>query len=136
MGDKKYGYFHNHGGRSNGKECNFSHNTPPKAVLDKMEKPSGKCRLRSEGPKDKAKAKARAKSKGWAVATPDGQEPGQPSTNKQEHKFGGLQKLWCPFHLKGKRNGGKDCPLPHVSQMAMPVLQAAIAKNKKKKDAK
>ena len=70
------------------------------------------------------------------MATSEGSGQGQrqqvPAKGGQEPKFGGLQKLWCPFYLKGKCTGGGDCPLPHVSDEAKNSLQAAIATNKKK----
>jgi len=104
-GDKKYCYFHNHGGCSKGKECHFSHDTPQQAILDKMEKLSGRSRSRSEGPKAKAKAKVRAKSRGRAMATPDGQEQGHPRPASLSRSSEGCRSFGAHSILRARAAG-------------------------------
>ena len=132
---RRFCYFFNHGG-CNREGCNFSHDTPPRAVKEGMTEPPSRSKSpggRRPDPKAKAKAKPRAKStpRGKAApaappppAAPAPRAPREKSTGPS--KFGGMKKLWCPFFIKGTCNKGDNCPMPHVNEDAKKALQAAV----------
>ena len=122
-------WFHNNGGCTRN-PCNFSHDTPPKAVKDAMTRPS---RSQSPGGKGPGKGKSKAKAKACpAPPEPVGERPERANGGGgNTKKFGGMKALWCAKFLAGKCPFSDDqCPFPHISKEAKAAIQAAIQTNK------
>ncbi|MEC8428028.1 MAG: zinc finger CCCH domain-containing protein, partial [Pseudomonadota bacterium] len=133
---RRFCFFNIKGNCTRGAECQFSHDTPPKAIAEAIKNhtgplgrsrspsPNGRRRSRSPGLQRQQNGETAAPALQTATAAPAATGRGR----TVQEKFGGLKQLWCPFNLKGNCKKGDNCPLPHIPAESKNAIQKSIAR--------
>ena len=121
-------YFNNGGCKKTEEECGRLHKMAPEDEKKNLVKPGSRDRSTSpDKPKDKNKNKEKD-AKGNGKNADKGKD--------QVGKFGGMTKLWCPYHLKGHCKNGDECGFPHLDAAGKEAVQKGIQNSQKRAQSK